>query len=227
MTSINKSIRSRKCVFCQMPIFLDRNNLDDIVLYKNEYYHKQHFLDMCNEKINSPRTKKIKWQELIEDVNKYAKDARDKTSDFLDKDEVYKFILDTYDMTIVPANIFHKLAAIYSGSFKGMSINIPPCDLLDMWKRKINFLNKLYEKRKSTGNVMDKAGRVNYDLSVLINKYDSYLEWKEQQEILEKSSQQQSSQNIIEYSIVKMKSVDGTENNSNKEMSDLVDDIFT
>jgi hypothetical protein len=40
------------------------------------------------------------------------------------------------------AFIYQKLNDIFSGNYKGMTQGIPPYDLLDMWERKQNFLNK-------------------------------------------------------------------------------------
>lgn len=66
-----------------------------------------------------------------------------------------------------------------------MSVGIPPSDLLDMWQRKIDMLNGIAKKNEVKGIHMQPEQRLSYDLSILINKYDSYLRWKEKQKILE------------------------------------------
>ena len=75
--------------------------------------------------------------------------------------------------------MWQKLANIYNGTFKGMSVGIPPSDLLDMWQRKIDMLNGFAKKNEVKGIHMQPEQRLSYDLSILVNKYDSYLRWKD------------------------------------------------
>lgn len=87
-------------------------------------------------------------------------------------------------MTIIPTTVWQKLGNIYNGTFKGMSVGIPPSDLLDMWQRKIDMLNGIAKKNEVKGIHMQPEQRLSYDLSILVNKYDSYLRWKEKQKYL-------------------------------------------
>lgn len=66
--------------------------------------------------------------------------------------------------------------------------------------------------------------RINYDLSVLVNKYDSYLKWLEKQKILEAEKEIEKNENIVGKTIgyVNQKA----EKNNSDDISDLVDDIF-
>ena len=100
------------------------------------------------------------------------------------RDDVCNLILSFYDLTVITSRIFTKLDAIYSGTFKGLSTGIPPHDLYDMWVRKKSYLLKVRENNTTKGKVFSPEQQVIYDLSILINKYDSYLKWKEQQKIL-------------------------------------------
>lgn len=148
---------------------------------------------------------------------------RFKTS--LDKEDVYRFILDTYDLTVIPTTVWQKMSDIYAGTFKGMSIGIPPEHLLDMWKRKINTLNAIAAKNSANGKVMDSGQRLNYDLSVLVNKYDGYLKWLERQKILRAEQAMNKNKNTVSESI----GYDIIKNNQSidkDDILDLVDDIF-
>jgi predicted double-glycine peptidase len=76
---------------------------------------------------------------------------------------------------------------------------------------------------------MNTTQRLNYDLSVLVNKYDSYLKWAEQQKVLEAenlNTQQNSCSEINRYA----KSISYISSNNTTSQSDdisnLVDDIF-
>ena len=109
-----------------------------------------------------------------------------------------------------------------------MSVGIPPSDLLDMWKRKIDILNGIAKKNETKGIHMQPDQRLNYDLSILVNKYDSYLRWKEKQRILEAENKKkiEESKTSINQNIICAKSNEGNLNQKNDDMSDLVDDIF-
>jgi hypothetical protein len=63
---------------------------------------------------------------------------------------------------------------IFKGEYKNMSSPIPPEHILDMFQRRQGYLDKIYHKEK-----MDGVSRINYDLAVLISKYNGYLEWIE------------------------------------------------
>ena len=94
-----------------------------------------------------------------------------------------------------------------------------------MWQRKIDMLNGIAKKNEIKGIHMQSEQRLSYDLTILINKYDSYLRWKEKQKILEAEKETEKSQNIVSQSIgytnvSKDKKVD------TDDISDLVDDIF-
>jgi len=142
----------------------------------------------------------------------------------IEKQCVYEFILDTYDINIIPTNIWEKIDNIYNGTFKGMSIGIPPAHLLDMWKRKIPTLNDIANKNLTKGIHMTSAQRLNYDLSILVNKYDSYLKWLEKQKILEAEKEIEKNENIVVKSIgYNAQKIDKS---NSGDISDLVDDIF-
>lgn len=181
---------------------------------------------MCNEKLESPGTTKKKWNDLINNIEIYEKEAIKTITEYLDKDDLYKFIVNTYELSVVPPSIFHKLAAIYSGTYKGMTVKITPNELLDMWKRKLNYLNRIYDKKVSTGNTFEKAGRVNYDLSVLISKYDSYLEWKEQQEILERDNNEIHKKILKNVNLQNISKQNSKKNIKSEDIDDLLDEIF-
>ena len=55
---------------------------------------------------------------------------------------------------------------------------VPVEDLFDMWKRKIEWLNKINAQNAQKGKKIQGYLRVNYDLAILLSKYDSYLAWK-------------------------------------------------
>ena len=67
--------------------------------------------------------------------------------------------------------------------------------------------------------------RINYDLSILINKYDSYLKWLEKQKIIASEKEIEKNENIVGKSIG-YTTVNKSERNDSDDISALVDDIF-
>lgn len=75
------------------------------------------------------------------------------------------------------------MESIYKGTCKNLNRPVPPEDLLDMWKQKRNYLDKVAEQNRKKGTEITGVNRVNYDLAILLSRYDAYLKWKEQQKI--------------------------------------------
>jgi hypothetical protein len=208
---------------------------------KNKWEKALSNLDMfCNDakvKLNKEFDRDEKKEfECIErkkrniEIEKKRKEASKKNSveQIKAKDDIYNFMLNNYEVSFIPKYVFIKLSSIYSGTYKGMSCGILPTELLDMWKRKINYLNKIANNNLTKGNNMNPIQRINYDLSILINKYDSYKKWKESQKILEyeTSLKINNSNKILNTSIINEISQHNISNDKEAEISDLVDDIF-
>jgi len=223
---VNNNSPKRKCAYCENNIVISRFNNEKIIYFDKKYYHSECFIELCNVKISSPRTNKEKWTTAINNIEVLEEETNKIMQDFIDKDNVYKFMLESYDIKIVPYQIFQKLSAIYNGTFVGMSVPIPPSHLLDMWKRKMHFLNKIYNKNKSTGKEFDKAHRVNYDLSVLINKYDDYLGWLKKQEILESEAKNSKAKINNNVNLQKLGKHINRSQKSDEDLDDLLDEIF-
>lgn len=187
----------KKCYKEQLIVF--QNQIDDIT---NNILNSKEFIQI----------KKDSYNHLLRSIEKQC---------------VYDFVLEVYDLNIIPTNIWEKISEIYCGTYKGMSISIPPEHLLDMWKRKIDMLNSIADRNKTKGIVMSADQRLNYDLSILVNKYDSYLKWLEKQKIIEvESIKSNLKKSGIVTSIINSKANEGSEDCRNDDISDLVDDIF-
>ena len=166
-----------------------------------------------------------KWTWVLNNLDQIRRESYQHLSLAITKENVFEFIKDSYDVTIVPTTVWQKLSDIYNGTFKGMSVGIPPEHLLDMWKRKINMLNGIAYRNKTKGIVMGFDKRINYDLSILINKYDSYLRWLEKQRIIEAEKAVEKSENIVGKSIGYI-TANKSDRNGSDDISVLVDDIF-
>ena len=167
-----------------------------------------------------------KWQWVLKNIERISQESKYHYMESIYKEEINQFILSEYDLTIIPSSVWQKLSNIYFGTFRGMSVGISPEELIDMWRRKIDFLNRVANQNVTKGKVMNLDQRINYDLSILINKYDDYKKWKESQKILESDTQYISNNSSLDTSIINEVSRKVADKNEDSEMSDLVDDIF-
>ena len=216
----------RKCGCFGEYRYINKNNIYDAIYYDKKTYHSSCFINICKKRSANKRVDiSEKWNWVYNHIKSIKNDTYLHFIDLIEKDEVYQFIKEAYDLTIIPTTVWQKLSNIYEGTFKGMSVGIPPSDLLDMWKRKIDMLNGIAKKNETKGIHMQPDQRLNYDLSILVNKYDSYLRWKEKQRILEAEKETEKTQNIVSQSIGYTKNI-SQDNNETDDISDLVDDIF-
>lgn len=230
MNNINNKSVKRVCANCihnddyGSNVTLIRNNVNNVILFEGKYYHKDCFINMCNEKISKRKTKK--WIDALENINVYECDAFNLTNEYFDKDDVYQFIIHNYDLVVIPSYTWTKINKIYTGELEGMSVGIPPAHLFDMWKRQIGFLNKTYSRNKTKGKEMNNAQRLNYDLSILINKYDSYLAWIESQKILEKDTISKPQQQVNKINYQTLSNMKNEKENNSDDIDILLDEIF-
>lgn len=215
----------RVCGCCKEDFYISNNNIDDAIYYDNKTYHSSCFINICNKRSKMKREDvSMKWTWALNNLPSIKQESYEHLSLAITKENVFDFIRDAYDVTIIPTTIWQKLASIYNGTFKGMTFGIPPEHLLDMWKKKIDMLNGIASRNTTKGKSMNADQRINYDLSVLVNKYDSYLKWLEKQRIIEAEKEIEKNENIVSKSIGYVSHK--TEKNNSDDISDLVDDIF-
>lgn len=224
MRQINIGVK-RKCSCCGQDFYISNDNIEDAIYYDKKTYHSSCFINMCQKRSQMKRQDvSTKWTWVLNHLDTIKQETINHLRITVAKDDVFNFIKDAYDVTIIPSTVWQKLADIYNGTFRGMSFGIPPEHLLDMWKKKIDMLNGIANRNNTKGKSMSADQRINYDLSVLVNKYDSYLKWLEKQKIIEAEKEQENSENIVGKSIGYVSHK--TEKNNSDDISDLVDDIF-
>ena len=215
----------RKCSCCGEDFYISKDNIDDAIYYDKKTYHSSCFINICNKRSQMKREDvSQKWTWVLNHLDSIKQESYEHLKLAVAKENVFNFIKDTYDITIIPTTVWQKLSNIYNGTFKGMTYGIPPEHLLDMWERKIDMLNGIANRNNTKGRTMNVDQRINYDLSVLVNKYDSYLKWLEKQKILEAEKEIEKNENIVGKTIGYV--VQKAEKNNSDDISDLVDDIF-
>lgn len=208
----------RKCSKCKQSIELDKDN---VIYCKDKYYHFDCFIEL---QLNKKRNKLSKEEWIIK-----AKQIQEETKSILkyivDKEKLFKWIQYKYNIVVLPKYFFIKMNSIFDGTYKGLSKGIPAEDILDMWQRKKKELDKLADNNKRKGKELDKIARVQYDLAIILSKYDSYLEWKEKQKLLElEKTATTEIYNKIDYSVIHK--VVENQNSDNDDLSDILDEVF-
>ena len=215
----------RKCSCCGEDFYISKDNIDDAIYYDKKTYHSSCFINICNKRSQMKREDvSQKWTWVLNHLDSIKQESYEHLKLAVIKEDVFNFIKDAYDITIIPTTVWQKLSNIYNGTFKGMTYGIPPEQLLDMWERKIDMLNGIANRNNTKGRTMNVDQRINYDLSVLVNKYDSYLKWLEKQKILEAEKEIEKNENIVGKTIGYV--TQKAEKNNSDDISDLVDDIF-
>ena len=100
-----------------------------------------------------------------------------------DRRILYSYLMNRYEVTSFPKSFYMKLSNIFNGKLSTISKAIPPEHLYDMWIKKENYLNKIYMNNISKGKTMNGYVRCNYDLSILMSRYDDYLKWLERTKV--------------------------------------------
>ena len=106
---------------------------------------------------------------------------KQKQNDKFDRKILFDYLLDQYSIIKMPKQFFVKMSNIFNGKLQGLKQPIPPEHVYDMWQQKMNYLNKIHHRNQQIGKKMDNYNRLNYDLSIIINKYDDYLGWLDKQ----------------------------------------------
>lgn len=107
------------------------------------------------------------------------------------------WIFKTYEIDVLPKQFYYNLAKIKKGEYKGQNKPIPIADLYDMWQRSMPKLEKVYLNNCSKGKMMEGYLRIQYDLTIVLSRYSSYLAWKAEQEA--KRNEEENKATEVEY----------------------------
>lgn len=246
----SKSIQ-KKCKNCKHTTYFktfEDIEREQMVFYQGAYYCNECFMELCKDGINR-RSKK--WTNANANFDKYLQTANDQLSELLtkkiksygsieqlkeDAEKYAEFVFAEYDVNdfirenygvIDTSNIYVRhLKPLYSGtSKKYVDVRIHPQHLIEMWRTKISYLKKIYQRNIANGKEFNPTQRVLYDLAVLVGKYESFLEWKNKQIVLENDagdSEKREYKDKIDYSNIKpTKSSESIE-----DIDDILNDIF-
>lgn len=230
---------TRKCKICKNEFDIVKN---DYIRFKNGFCeidcYKEYKLNkgmdeeildkQIDELMKLTKEEKIKRsQEELEKTKKKIRAKKKEDNRKKNLDNLINYFSDIYDIRIFSKYFYTKLAQINNGSYKGLKDGIPYADILDMFKIKQQSLNSIAERNKSKGKEITGINRLNYDLAILINKYDDYLSWKNKQKVIENQVQVKHTSNELKIDYSKLCSNSKKENNNDDiDINDICDDIY-
>lgn len=177
---------TRKCKVCKNLIVLETDKF--VPHNKDDYYHQDCFIEMMNDK-----NKQLSQDEILEIIKKDREKSHDRIKMLIDKNHLFVFIVKKYELTFKPKYLFLRFEQIFNGSYKNITEPVSPSDLLDMWLRKENELDRINQWKIGKGESLDGLNRLWYDVAILLSKAASYKKWKMSQVINDRTKE-----NIIE-----------------------------
>lgn len=178
----------RSCITCKQKINVENDDFVLKVSKKNVklFEHKECWINRNMGFKRNPLTR----EKAEKEVDLLCKQSKELIKKIIieqeNKDRLYYYLLDKYNVTGFSNRFFMKLNDVYNGTYNGVSKPIPPEHLYNMWISKQDSLDRQHGKMESQGNFFKSNEQmVLYDLAVLVGRYDSYLSWLNKQQLLE------------------------------------------
>lgn len=213
----------RKCSKCDNPIEIDVDNIHDIINYGTLYYHKNCFIEKATKLSKTSRTKKEEWQYALEHIDELEKQTYSKLWHYYWRDQLNNWILDNYNIPIVPRSFFTTIADIENGKYKGKRCKPTSVKLIfETWQWGQRNLDKInINNKKNHRGPKDDSERIIYDLSIVLSKVPNYLAHKSKMQVIEANTVHDTEKIEINYSNFERK----TEVNMFDDISALLDEI--
>ena len=215
----------RKCAKCKGVIEINKKNICNVLQFQDKYYHYDCFEAMATEKAQSNRGKPQMWQDALDRIWDIEAETKKMLEQFCAKDDLNTWLLDNYDIAMIPTRFWQVIADLEMGKYKGKRCKpVSTSILCGCWKwgqRKLNEINQ-YNRSQNKGPIDDNA-RLMYDLAILIGKIPNYLAYKEKH----KAAQNEMARTIILHDDIDMSKIGHGKQIKRKDISDISDDIFT
>jgi hypothetical protein len=174
MRGINMQTQLKfKCHHCKEYLSFET---DDVF---NDRGNESHFNCYVNNKFGKQGNRKVRYtRDEVEVI------AREKQREYkiyryeADKKIFFNWIKVRYKVEYLPKNIITKFEAVFAGTYIGLSKPVCLEHLSEMWHLKEEYLDKLSNENKLKGKELKPIQQIVYDMAVLLNKYDRYIEWK-------------------------------------------------
>ncbi len=144
-----------------------------------------------------------------------------------DRRVLFDYLMYKYSITKLPKQIFIKISNIANGKLEGLSKPVPEEHLYDMWVRKSSYLDRIYTRNAATGKKMSSYVRLNYDLAILLAKYDDYLGWLDKQKTADIEAKKLEESVSAESSLQVKRAAKSVDNNKKTSgISDILDELI-
>lgn len=219
-------IITRKCSGCSELIEVNRNNITNVLYYKNKYYHSKCFCEIAEKRSKAKRSTAIEWKTALDSLLELEIDTKRMLESAWAKDDLNEWLLSNYDIAAVPTRFWQVAADLERGSYKGKKCRpVSISMLVDMWKWGQNRLNKIAAKNKINHmGPQNDTDRLRYDLSILIGHVGDYIKYttRTKEESVEIKNRVQVT-NKINYENLNVQQKEKQEDNN---IFDLMNDIF-
>lgn len=214
----------RKCAFCKGVITIDKDSIDDVLQYKNKYYHLSCFEVMATEKAASKRGKPVEWQAALGNLRELKNETRSVIEHSWAKDDLNSWLLQHYDISVVPSRFWQIVAELEQGKYKGKKCKpIEISTILGAWQWGQTKLNRInINNKKNHKGPKDDNARLSYDLSIIISKVPNYFSHLSKIKALESETKQTTEKTKINYNNLERQ----TNNNELDDISALLDEFF-
>jgi hypothetical protein len=174
---------TRKCAKCKGEIEIDKNNISNVIQFQGKYYHSNCFESMAEQKASSNMGKPEQWRDALDRLWELEAETKKMLEYFFAKDDLNVWLLDNYDITMIPTRFWQVVAELESGIYKGKRCKpVSISTLCGCWKWGQRKLNEIHQYNKSQcKGPKDDSARLMYDLAVLVGKIPNYLAYKEKQ----------------------------------------------
>lgn len=218
-------IITRKCAKCKGDIEINRNNITNVLQFQGKYYHYGCFEELAAQRAESNRGNPAQWKEALENIWELEAETKKMLEHFWAKDDLNVWLLDNYDITMIPTRFWQVIADLEIGKYKNKRCKpIPIKNLYDCWKWGQVHLDKI-----SVNNRMNHKGpandtdRLRYDLAILVTKYPSFLKHKSKMAAIAATNSTEQKQPKIDYSTLGQ---NNKPTDSDSDILDLMDEIF-
>lgn len=216
----------RKCAKCKGDIEINRNNITKVVCFEQKYYHESCFETYASQRAASNRGNTEKWKNAIDNIWELEAETKKALERFWAKDDLNAWLLDHYDVAVVPTYFWQVVADLESGKYKQQRCKPISVELLyKMWtwgQKRLDDINSR-NKINHTGPKND-SDRLRYDLAVLISHTEDYKKHVAKVHALEAERRQRQSESVgVDYNKIKttVKSSGGLD-----DISDLLDEMI-
>jgi len=194
---------------------------------KLEFTHINCWVEVEFAKKANKNTKK----KLVENAKRRAQKYKADIDHLIVSKRLVHWLGGAYSAVSIPKWIISNIEDIGAGVYKNISSPIPLSDLFEMWQRYKHELDRiaLYNQNKGKDMGMQGAKRMNYDLAILVNKYDDFVEWRESERArkLAHDEEIKNKRNDVNYDkLASTKKKSKKEDKDDFKIEDILDDIW-